>query len=104
MLRPSVAALGGVARGAYYVAALCARGAPPRQNRSIEDSSLPANARLARLADNPFARLGELLQGITPRANEPPILMSVGEPQHAPPPLLARIVAESAQLWNRYPP
>ena len=65
---------------------------------------MPANARLARLADNPFARLGELLAGITPRANEPPILMSVGEPQHAPPPLLARIVAESAHLWNRYPP
>jgi N-succinyldiaminopimelate aminotransferase len=74
------------------------------RNRSLEDSSLPANARLDRLADNPFARLGELLQGITPRANEPPILMSVGEPQHAPPPLLARVVAESAQLWNRYPP
>src|SRR6185437_16412467 len=72
---------------------LCAVEARRRgRNRSLEDTSLPANARLARLADNPFARLGELLHGITPRANEPPILMSVGEPQHAPPPLLARIV------------
>lgn len=65
---------------------------------------MPSNARLARLADNPFARLGELLSGISPRPNEPPILMSVGEPQHEPPTLLARIVAESAHLWNRYPP
>lgn len=65
---------------------------------------MPSNARLARLADNPFARLGELLSGINPRANEPPILMSVGEPQHEPPALLARIVAESAHLWHRYPP
>jgi len=65
---------------------------------------LPANARLARLADNPFARLGELLAGVSPSANAAPILMSVGEPQHPPPPLLARIVGETAHLWNRYPP
>ncbi len=65
---------------------------------------MPSNARLARLADNPFARLGELLAGTNPRTNQPPILMSVGEPQHEPPALLARIVAESAHLWNRYPP
>jgi N-succinyldiaminopimelate aminotransferase len=70
----------------------------------FEGSSLPANARLARLADNPFARLGELLAGVSPRSNGPPILMSVGEPQHAPPALLARTVAEHAHLWNRYPP
>ncbi len=65
---------------------------------------MPANARLARLADNPFARLGELLADVRPRTNEPPILMSVGEPQHPPPALLARTVAEHAHLWNRYPP
>ncbi|HYM27155.1 MAG TPA: aminotransferase class I/II-fold pyridoxal phosphate-dependent enzyme [Steroidobacteraceae bacterium] len=65
---------------------------------------MPANARLARLADNPFARLGELLADVTPRTNELPILMSVGEPQHPPPALLARTVAEHAHLWNRYPP
>src|SRR5258707_8301465 len=105
MLRPSVGALGGVAWGAYVFPVLCRRGAPaPAFARSIEDSSLPANARLARLADNPFTRLGELLAGVTPRSNEPPILMSVGEPQHPPPALLARIVADGAHLWNRYPP
>jgi aspartate/methionine/tyrosine aminotransferase len=65
---------------------------------------LPINSRLARLADNPFARLAELLADVPPRANEPPILMSVGEPQHQTPALVARIVAENAHLWNRYPP
>jgi N-succinyldiaminopimelate aminotransferase len=65
---------------------------------------LLTNARLARLADNPFARLAELLAEINPRSNEPPIIMSVGEPQHDPPAMLARVVAEGAHLWNRYPP
>jgi N-succinyldiaminopimelate aminotransferase len=65
---------------------------------------LPTNPRLARLADNPFARLTGLLAGIEPRLNEPPIVMSVGEPQHETPALAARIIAEHAQLWHRYPP
>jgi aspartate/methionine/tyrosine aminotransferase len=65
---------------------------------------LPINARLERLADNPFARLRDLLDRTPPRANVPPILMSVGEPQHEPPALVARLVAENAHLWNRYPP
>ena len=65
---------------------------------------MPINTRLARLADNPFARLAVLLDDGQPRANEPPLLMSVGEPQHETPPLAARIIAESAHLWNRYPP
>ena len=30
--------------------------------------------------------------------------MSVGEPQDAPPALLAETVAAHAHLWNRYPP
>jgi aspartate/methionine/tyrosine aminotransferase len=65
---------------------------------------LPTNPRLARLADNPFARLGELLAEIQPRLNEAPLLMSVGEPQHETPRLAQRVIAESAHLWNRYPP
>ena len=65
---------------------------------------MPINSRLARLADNPFARLTELLAGTVPVSNEPPILMSVGEPQHATPALALRIIAENAALWNRYPP
>ena len=65
---------------------------------------MPINAHLARLADNPFARLAKLLAEVPPRANEPPITMSLGEPQHETPALAARIVAENADLWNRYPP
>lgn len=65
---------------------------------------MPINSRLARLAENPFSRLTGLLAGIEPRLNEPPIVMSVGEPQHETPPLVARIIAEGAALWNRYPP
>lgn len=45
-----------------------------------------------------------LCDGVVPRSNEPMIPMAVGEPQHAPPAMLARILAEKADLWNRYPP
>ena len=65
---------------------------------------MPVNARLERLADNPFARLRALLDEAPPRTNLEPVLMSVGEPQHEPPAMVARIIAESASLWNRYPP
>jgi N-succinyldiaminopimelate aminotransferase len=65
---------------------------------------LPINPRLTRLADNPFARLAELLAEIKPRANAAPLVMSVGEPQHETPALVARLLAEHAHLWNRYPP
>jgi N-succinyldiaminopimelate aminotransferase len=66
--------------------------------------ALPINTRLEQLADNPFTKLRELLDGIMPRSNEPVIPMAVGEPQHQPPTMLARILAEKAELWNRYPP
>ena len=65
---------------------------------------MPDTSRLARLADNPFARLTELLAGARPRANVAPIAMSVGEPQHETPALVQRILAANAHLWNRYPP
>jgi len=65
---------------------------------------LPVNDRLERLADNPFARLRALLDGAPPSANGEHILMSLGEPQHEPPAMVARLIAESAHLWNRYPP
>ena len=65
---------------------------------------LSVNPRLERLADNPFSKLRELFDGVQPRSNEPMIPMAVGEPQHEPPPMLARILAEQASLWNRYPP
>jgi N-succinyldiaminopimelate aminotransferase len=65
---------------------------------------LRLNTRLERLDEYPFTLLASLLAGVTPRSNETPIIMSVGEPQHDPPPLLAETVAKHAALWNKYPP
>jgi succinyldiaminopimelate transaminase len=62
------------------------------------------NSRLDQLGDYAFRRLEQLLAGITPATNEPPLKMSLGEPQHAPPALLAQALADNAHLWNRYPP
>ena len=61
------------------------------------------NERIARF-DSPFRRLDELLAGVAPNPRLTPIVMSVGEPQDAPPPLLAETIAAHAHLWNRYPP
>jgi len=65
---------------------------------------LPVNPRLVRIDDNPWARLRALLDRAPPRANLPPVMMQLGEPQHDPPPMMARIIAEKAHLWNQYPP
>ena len=60
------------------------------------------NARLAGLTDYPFARLTALLG---PADAKPQALnLAVGEPQHAPPPLLAETLARHAADWGRYPP
>jgi aspartate/methionine/tyrosine aminotransferase len=61
------------------------------------------NTRLETLGSYPFTKLSRLLADVQPRANAAPILMSVGEPQHQPPALLAETVAAHADLWNRYP-
>lgn len=60
--------------------------------------------RFSRLSDYPFTRLAALLSDITPRANEEPVVMSVGEPQHAPPALIDEVLHANAPLWGRYPP
>lgn len=65
---------------------------------------LTVNPRLDALADNPFTKLRVLLDSVRPQTNEPVLPWAVGEPQHDPPPMLARILAEKAALWNRYPP
>lgn len=65
---------------------------------------LTPNTRLDALGAYPFTRLAQLLEGVTPAANVPPLAMSVGEPQHEPPALLAETIARHANLWNRYPP
>ncbi len=61
------------------------------------------NGRVARF-ESPFRRLDELLAGIVPNPVLRPINMSVGEPQDAPPPMLAETIAAHSHLWNRYPP
>jgi len=62
------------------------------------------NERLDQLNDYPFQRLGELLAGLSPLSNVPPISMAVGEPQQQPPAFVKEIIARHADRWNRYPP
>ena len=56
------------------------------------------------LDEFPFRRLARLLAPIEPPADLAPIDLSLGEPKHSPPDLLAATVAENGHLWNRYPP
>lgn len=73
----------------------------------VSPTDLPeglVNGRLDRLTDYPFTRLANLLTGLTPRANREPIVMSVGEPQHAPPTLIDDAMRANAPLWGKYPP
>jgi len=65
---------------------------------------MPLNPLLDTLSDYPFAALRTLLNSVTPRVNDAPILMSLGEPQHQPPPLLPETLAAHAHEWNKYPP
>jgi len=62
------------------------------------------NPQLDRLTDYPFARLRALLDGVAPAAGRDVLAMSVGEPQHAVPPLVEEVLAREAAAWNRYPP
>ncbi len=62
------------------------------------------NPNLAPFEHYTFARLNEVLADITPCPNEPPILLSIGEPRKDPPPLLAATINAHHDLWNRYPP
>ncbi len=63
----------------------------------------PINPRLARLDDYPFRRLDRLLDGLSP-APDRPIVMSIGEPRHRPPPIVAETLQRHASEWGRYPP
>jgi succinyldiaminopimelate transaminase len=62
------------------------------------------NDRLERVGDYPFDRLRALLNPIAPKSNLDPIVLSIGEPQHKAPDMLARVVHENAALWGKYPP
>ena len=65
---------------------------------------MPLNPQLYTLSDYPFEALRTLLNPVTPAVNDPPIVMSLGEPQHQPPALLAETLAAHAHEWNKYPP
>jgi aspartate/methionine/tyrosine aminotransferase len=52
---------------------------------------------------HPFTRLNKLLESVQAGGGNTPLALSVGEPQFAPPPLVAKLVQEEASLWGRYP-
>lgn len=60
------------------------------------------NPRLAGLTEFPFRRLAASLEGVVPGGVVRDL--ALGEPQHAPPALLAETIAANHGLWNRYPP
>lgn len=62
------------------------------------------NNRLELLSDYAFTKLNNLLAPISPRANLPPVIMSVGDPQHAPPDFVHEIISGRPDAWHRYPP
>ncbi len=62
------------------------------------------NPLLDRLADYPFDRLRALLDGIDSPPGLQPLVLSVGEPRHPPPPVVAERLAAAAADWGRYPP
>ncbi|TYC52558.1 aminotransferase class I/II-fold pyridoxal phosphate-dependent enzyme [Rhodobacterales bacterium] len=53
-------------------------------------------------SSNPFQRLADLLDGETPGLD--PIVMTIGEPQHAIPDFTAEVLAENMGAFRRYPP
>lgn len=62
------------------------------------------NPRLATLQDYPFRRLEGLLAPLEPRPGRPPVDLSIGQPMHPLPALLAETLQANAHLWGRYPP
>ena len=62
------------------------------------------NPRLDQLGDYPFEKLRALLARHDPPDGVRPLVLSVGEPRHPPPALVAEVLAEHAGDWGRYPP
>ncbi|MDY0882045.1 aminotransferase class I/II-fold pyridoxal phosphate-dependent enzyme [Dongia soli] len=52
---------------------------------------------------HPFTRLNKLLENVTPGGGNTPFLLSVGEPQFAPPDFVSEIIAAEAGSWGKYP-
>lgn len=62
------------------------------------------NPRLDLLKDYPFQRLRELLADETPPKGLPPVVMSIGEPQHPCPDLVGEVMHANRHLYGKYPP
>jgi succinyldiaminopimelate transaminase len=62
------------------------------------------NPLVEHLADYPFDRLRALLDGLQPADGLRPLVLSVGEPRHLPPSMVAEALAAQADDWGRYPP
>ena len=95
-------------RGVWGLAPKRGAGRQPRKRDDPFDfgagvpvKPLLLDTRLDLLPDYPFARLSALLGA--PAAPDS-VVMSIGEPQHAPPPQTAEILAREAGRWNKYPP
>jgi len=56
------------------------------------------------LTEYPFDRLRHLLDNLEPPNKLEPVMMSLGEPQHDPPPLIAETIASYSGEWGKYPP
>ena len=62
------------------------------------------NNRLGYFNLNPFQRATALLAEVAPPSGLKELNMGIGEPQHAPPVMVRRIVDENAAGWGKYPP
>jgi aspartate/methionine/tyrosine aminotransferase len=63
---------------------------------------LATQNRLSELPDSPFPRLNALLEGIAP--GKPPLVMSLGEPQHPFPAFVTETIVRHAAEFGKYPP
>jgi N-succinyldiaminopimelate aminotransferase len=61
------------------------------------------NPRLAALHTYPFEKLGKLLAGTAAPAQLPPIALSIGEPQHEPPPFVLEALRQGVNRLGAYP-
>lgn len=69
---------------------------------SVSAAPLGELNRFAALPPYPFARLRQLLGGIEPGG--PELVMTIGEPRHAPPAFALEAIARHAADFGRYPP
>src|SRR5690349_3172275 len=53
---------------------------------------------------HPFTRLTKLLESVQAGGGNTPLALHVGEPQFAPPAMVAQLIHEQAPLWGKYPP